>query len=77
MEKLVDVLIVGISSTHFTVQQILPGYRQFICTKPQYGGLCTTLRFRREECREVDMKLWMEEIPGMIKQHQRDARSSK
>lgn len=31
----------------------------------------------REECREVDMKLWMEEIPGMIKQHQRDARSSK
>jgi len=31
----------------------------------------------REECREVDMKLWMEEIPGMIKQHQRDSRSSK
>jgi hypothetical protein len=31
----------------------------------------------REECREVDIKLWMEEIPGMIKQHQRDARSSK
>jgi len=31
----------------------------------------------REECREVDMKLWMEEIPGMIKQHQIDARSSK
>jgi len=31
----------------------------------------------REECREVDIKLWMEEIPGMIKQHQRDSRSSK
>ena len=31
----------------------------------------------REECREVDIKLWMEEIPGMIKQHQRDARGSK
>jgi hypothetical protein len=31
----------------------------------------------REECRDVDMKLWMEEIPGMIKQHQKDSRSSK
>ena len=31
----------------------------------------------REECRDVDMKLWMEEIPGMIRQHQRDSRSSK
>jgi len=31
----------------------------------------------REECREVDMKLWMEELPTIIKQHQRDSRSSK
>jgi endogenous inhibitor of DNA gyrase (YacG/DUF329 family) len=31
----------------------------------------------REECRDVDMKLWMEELPTIIKQHQRDSRSSK
>ena len=31
----------------------------------------------REECRDVDMKIWMEELPTIIKQHQRDARSSK
>jgi endogenous inhibitor of DNA gyrase (YacG/DUF329 family) len=31
----------------------------------------------REECRDVDMKLWMEELPTIIKQHQRDARGSK
>ena len=31
----------------------------------------------REECRDVDMKLWMEEIPGMIREHQRNTRSSK
>jgi len=31
----------------------------------------------REECRDVDMKLWMEELPTIIKEHQRDARSSK
>jgi hypothetical protein len=31
----------------------------------------------REECRDVDMKLWMEEIPGMIREHQRNTRSGK
>ena len=31
----------------------------------------------REECRDVDMKIWMEELPTIIKQHQRDSRSSK
>lgn len=31
----------------------------------------------REECRDIDMKLWMEELPTIIKQHQRDARSGK
>lgn len=31
----------------------------------------------REECRDVDMKLWMEELPTIIKEHQRDSRSSK
>ena len=31
----------------------------------------------REECRDIDMKLWMEEIPGMIREHQRNTRSGK
>ena len=31
----------------------------------------------REEIRDVDMKIWMEELPGMIRQHQRDTRSGK
>ena len=31
----------------------------------------------REECRDVDMKIWMEELPTIIKQHQKDSRSSK
>ena len=31
----------------------------------------------REECRDVDMKLWMEELPTIIKEHQKDSRSSK
>ena len=31
----------------------------------------------REEIRDVDMKIWMEELPSMIRQHQKDSRSSK
>ena len=31
----------------------------------------------REECRDIDMKLWMEELPTIIKQHQRASRSGK
>ena len=31
----------------------------------------------REECRDVDMKLWMEELPTIIEEHQKDSRSSK
>jgi len=30
----------------------------------------------REEIRDVDMKIWMEEIPAIIEEHQRDSRSS-
>jgi len=30
----------------------------------------------REEIRDVDMKIWMEEIPEIIEEHQRDSRSS-
>lgn len=30
----------------------------------------------REEIRDVDMKIWMEEIPAIIKEHQKDSRSS-
>lgn len=29
----------------------------------------------REEIRDVDMKLWMEEVPVMIREHQRNVRS--
>lgn len=31
----------------------------------------------REEVRDVDMEIWMEELPGIIRQHQRDSRGSK
>ena len=30
----------------------------------------------REEIRDVDMKIWMEELPTIIKEHQKDSRSS-
>jgi hypothetical protein len=31
----------------------------------------------REEIRDVDMKLWMQEIPGMIREHQRNTKAKR
>jgi len=31
----------------------------------------------REDCRTVDMKLWMEEIPAMLEEHQRTTKGKR
>jgi len=47
-------------------------FKSFIIelTKSEYKNF-------REDCRNIDMKLWMEEIPGMIREHQKTTKGKR